>query len=43
MITELDKAKDLMDDEQYELAINILNKLEDLPSCRTNAFVWHFY
>ncbi|WP_411812426.1 hypothetical protein ACLB9Y_04655 [Chryseobacterium scophthalmum] len=31
MITELDKAKDLMDNEQYELAIDILNKLENLP------------
>lgn len=30
MITELHKAKDLMDNEQYGLAINILNKLEDL-------------
>jgi tetratricopeptide (TPR) repeat protein len=31
MITELQKAKDLMDKEQYELAINILNNLKDLP------------
>ncbi|MGU3375127.1 hypothetical protein [Chryseobacterium sp. M5A1_1a] len=31
MITELQKAKDLMDNEQYELAIDILNNLEDLP------------
>ncbi|MCT2409289.1 hypothetical protein NZD88_17200 [Chryseobacterium antibioticum] len=30
MITELQKAKDLMDNEQYELAINILNNLIDL-------------
>lgn len=31
MITELQKAQNLMDNAQYELAINILNKLEDLP------------
>ncbi|WP_312300647.1 hypothetical protein [Chryseobacterium sp.] len=31
MITELHKAKDLMDNEQYELSINILNNLKDLP------------
>ncbi|MEC3875815.1 hypothetical protein [Chryseobacterium salviniae] len=31
MITELHKAKDLMDNEQYELSINILNNLKGLP------------
>lgn len=31
MIIELQKAKDLMDNEHYEQAINILNDLEDIP------------
>jgi len=31
MITELQQSKDLMDDEKYELAINILNNLNGLP------------
>ncbi|MDN3693126.1 hypothetical protein QWZ06_12935 [Chryseobacterium tructae] len=31
MITELHKAKDLMDNKQYELAIKILKNLEGLP------------
>lgn len=32
MITELQKARELMDNEQYELAINILNNLNGLSS-----------
>ncbi|MDQ0595428.1 tetratricopeptide (TPR) repeat protein [Chryseobacterium ginsenosidimutans] len=32
MINELQRGKALMDSEQYELAINILNNLKDLPS-----------
>ncbi|MCW3161374.1 hypothetical protein [Chryseobacterium oryctis] len=32
MTNELQKSKDLMDNEQYELAINILNNLRNLPS-----------
>lgn len=32
MITELQRARELMDNEQYELAINILNNLNELSS-----------
>ncbi|NML57021.1 CDC27 family protein [Chryseobacterium cheonjiense] len=32
MISELQKGKDLMDNEQYELAISILDNLKNLPS-----------
>lgn len=32
MITELQRARELMDNEQYELAINILNNLNGLSS-----------
>jgi len=32
MISELQKGKDLMNNEQYELAISILDNLKNLPS-----------